>query len=1080
MIPDTPPAVIAPDPAAEAQGVPSDPNDPRVIGLHAGLNAGLDPVLWGAQLHQESRFDPNAISSAGAVGLAQVMPATFADVAARRFPGEKLDINNPADNAKVGATYMREQMDHYGGDVEKALSAYNHGPGNTDRLIAQLGSDWKRGLPKETADYIPAITKYLPGGVSAPQPAVTGQPDEAGPAPSSQVATNLAGELFNVEPGGEAEAAHQGLRILDPEEARQKTAERDYGGPVGRTMAGAESILSGITGGGSELAEKALGISPESILGRREAFPVQNQVLEGLGLGLPLGEISAATKGASLATKMGTQAIGWGLSGAAHEATDELLNDHPLVGEAIAEAGGLNALVGAGAELGLWGLGKAVDATGVRTALGSTMAIRDAYIKASSMVTGQPKEIVGNLFADAVEAANVGGYQKLYEGRVRDLGGSAAEAIQGLIEQTHDLARDGRTAVLNRVDAELGANDSTYTAGTEDQTIKGTPERTVRDADGNVETIPEVPDRVIKGTPATVSSPVKAEAFERIRQARVRLGIDAAGGTGGGATTGAEWDAVRRDYRAEQARALARGESMPDIFDGKGANERSSAIARALDTAEQRLKDGTTEAKDWLAMHGATSSIDDLTDYNKLASGNAEPGAYKSNDSARDVAGLFRDFTKDENIFPTFGAEFRDWQAAQAGWIGARQDLMGYAGAKVEGGAREISKLKIADAWKKAYLDNEAIGAQYLENFIAKSAELGDAAEKLNPGGSAKSIPGSALDIAAAQMEAMRALGMKDAAAKLGGAGSGGLSIGRIGLGAYLAHRALGTPYGIGLGVALGWKALTQPAGVALTKARLATMLGKLGARINPGAASSVASLLRGAVSGAARGEASEAAREYIQRDIMTGRKHDSFEDGAIAHRNFVVSSPDLTRTLQRSTGRLASEHQAAVAINTAQKLSVLKAAAPLSSSIGGDEIPPTRAALLAYADIAWAVEHPIDALKEQWASGHPRPEIMNAIKDSSPNLFARFQAAAGAEVHKQWPDEQVPIRVHQAIARANGGDIGGVPGAFGAHMQAAYTLASTPPQQAGGQGVQQPRKSRKGDFKWGESLTLPSHSSMV
>lgn len=110
---------------------------------------GLDPQLYTRLIQQESGFNPQAVSSKGAMGLTQVMPATGGD------PGygvKSLDPNNPEDQVRFGAEYLSKLRDHYGGDMTKALAAYNWGPGNVNGWNGDMNA-----LPKETRDYVNSI-----------------------------------------------------------------------------------------------------------------------------------------------------------------------------------------------------------------------------------------------------------------------------------------------------------------------------------------------------------------------------------------------------------------------------------------------------------------------------------------------------------------------------------------------------------------------------------------------------------------------------------------------------------------------------------------------------------------------------------------------------------------------------------------------------------------------------------------------------------------------------------------------------------------------------------------------------------
>nr|WP_240048844.1 lytic transglycosylase domain-containing protein [Parerythrobacter lutipelagi] len=106
----------------------------------------LSPALIEALVWQESRWRTGAVSHAGARGLAQLMPGTAREMG--------VDPDDPFSNLEGGARYLREQLDRFGGDLEKALAAYNAGPG---RVIAA------NGIPRirETQLYVAAIMGRL-------------------------------------------------------------------------------------------------------------------------------------------------------------------------------------------------------------------------------------------------------------------------------------------------------------------------------------------------------------------------------------------------------------------------------------------------------------------------------------------------------------------------------------------------------------------------------------------------------------------------------------------------------------------------------------------------------------------------------------------------------------------------------------------------------------------------------------------------------------------------------------------------------------------------------------------------------
>lgn len=147
------PVAAVAQPQSAERAATSDPYAAHIA--EASQRFGV-PVAWiRAVMRAESAGDPRAISSAGAMGLMQIMPATWAELRVRHRLGG--DVYDPRDNILAGTAYLRELHDRYG-SVTAMLAAYNAGSG---RYEASLSG---RPLPAKTRAYVAAIAPIIDGG----------------------------------------------------------------------------------------------------------------------------------------------------------------------------------------------------------------------------------------------------------------------------------------------------------------------------------------------------------------------------------------------------------------------------------------------------------------------------------------------------------------------------------------------------------------------------------------------------------------------------------------------------------------------------------------------------------------------------------------------------------------------------------------------------------------------------------------------------------------------------------------------------------------------------------------------------
>ena len=143
--------------------------DPLAAAIAEAAARFAIPEPWiRAVIAVESAGDPRAVSHAGAMGLMQVMPGTWAALRQQHALGD--DPFDPRDNILAGTAYLRAMLDRYG-NTGAMLAAYHAGPGRYDAYL-QTG----RVLPAETRAYVAALAPLIGGAAASGGPSAAPSP----------------------------------------------------------------------------------------------------------------------------------------------------------------------------------------------------------------------------------------------------------------------------------------------------------------------------------------------------------------------------------------------------------------------------------------------------------------------------------------------------------------------------------------------------------------------------------------------------------------------------------------------------------------------------------------------------------------------------------------------------------------------------------------------------------------------------------------------------------------------------------------------------------------------------------------
>src|ERR1700741_1264139 len=152
----------------------------------AAAKYGVSPPLALEVATVESNLNQSAVSSAGAIGVFQLMPATAASLG--------VDPRNLAQNIDGGVRYLAKRLGRLS-DFAAALGAYDWGPTNVSKAITQYGANWLAAAPAETQNYVQKIfnglgTQYTVFAPTPPPPIDTTIPADGSAVDTSGIDTS--------------------------------------------------------------------------------------------------------------------------------------------------------------------------------------------------------------------------------------------------------------------------------------------------------------------------------------------------------------------------------------------------------------------------------------------------------------------------------------------------------------------------------------------------------------------------------------------------------------------------------------------------------------------------------------------------------------------------------------------------------------------------------------------------------------------------------------------------------------------------------------------------------------------------
>ena len=210
--------VTTPAPVLAQSAVPTRAGTARSYDVYiaeASQRFGIPQAWIAAVMRAESAGDVTALSSAGAMGLMQVMPETWAGLRARHGLGS--DPYEPRDNILAGTAYLREMWDRYR-DVAAMLAAYNAGPARYDEYRST-----DRPLPAETRAYVASLAPVLRGEPPSGSVIETARPRDWRETPIFVAQDNGVSDAAPRSPGNQSDSTDSSLSTIPESRAAPLT-----------------------------------------------------------------------------------------------------------------------------------------------------------------------------------------------------------------------------------------------------------------------------------------------------------------------------------------------------------------------------------------------------------------------------------------------------------------------------------------------------------------------------------------------------------------------------------------------------------------------------------------------------------------------------------------------------------------------------------------------------------------------------------------------------------------------------------------------------------------------------------------